>query len=361
MKISIIGTRGIPSSYGGFETFAEEISVLLTREGYEVAVQCDKDSFDEERHRGVSLFYSSCTKSSDPLRYYFEGIRWALANSDIVIVTGSVGSIFYFMNLFRKKVLITNTDGIEYKRSKWSFIHRMYLRFSELLAIYLSDIVIADSMEIKNYLLKRYPFSDKRIRVIEYGAWVNDTVNVKILERYNLKSRKYYLVVCRLVPENNLSMIIDGYNVSGSSLPLIIIGQLGSESYVNKLVDKYNCEMVRFLDAIHDKEILGSIRFGCKAYIHGHSVGGTNPSLLEAMASGNAIICHDNRFNREVTDNKQLYFSDSYECSNLIKRIENMEDAEYQNRRKDSVSMITSYYNWENILEKYINLFNSLK
>ena len=359
LKIAIIGTRGIPPFYGGFETFAEEISRLLVQSGYEVTVQCDKDSYKDETYNGVKLFYTKCTKSEAPLRYYSEGINWALKTSDVVIIAGTGGSIFYLRNLFRHKIIITNTDGIEYQRSKWSVFHRIYLFISEILAVYLSDYLVADSSEIKKYLVSRYPGIRKKIRVIEYGGWPNNKLDADILKQYNLEPGKYYLVVCRLEPENNVEMILDGYIESGSDLPLLVVGRLSDKSYVKMLLDMYRSDRIFFTDGIFSKDILGTLRKGCKAYLHGHSVGGTNPSLLEAMANGNVIICHDNRFNREVTGNSQLYFSNSAICSSCIREIEKMEESVYNSMAEFSASRIENYYNWENILAKYNSLLGS--
>ncbi|HVN58879.1 MAG TPA: DUF1972 domain-containing protein [Bacteroidales bacterium] len=360
-RISIIGTRGIPSVYGGFETFAEEISVLLTRAGYDVTVQCDKDSCAGDTFRGVKLYISRYSKNRNPVLYYYDGIRWATRYTDIIVIAGSAGSPFYILNLFRKKVLITNVDGIEYRRSKWTRYKKLYLFLTELISVVSRGIIIADSSAIRDHLVKRYgKMVSRKIRVIEYGAYPNNKVNEKILSGFSLVSFKYYLVVCRLEPENNVDMIINGYLLSGTKLPLVIVGNLLDNPYVRKLTQTDRSGRVVFLGGIYDKEALMALRSGCYAYIHGHSVGGTNPSLLEAMANGNIALCHDNVFNREVTGEKQFYFSDSWSCSDQIIRIEAMKDDELDQYHKASSSMILDKYSWDKILEKYCNLFDSV-
>ncbi len=156
MKLSIVGTRGIPAKYGGFETFAEEISVLLASAGINVTVQCDRDSGKINNYKGVNLYFSSVKKSDKPLTYYFEGLKWGLRNSDIVLVTSSAGSYFYFLNFLKRKVIITNPDGLEHKRAKWTFLKKMYLKISELLAVRMSDYLVADSESIRNYFCSTY-------------------------------------------------------------------------------------------------------------------------------------------------------------------------------------------------------------
>jgi len=360
MKIAIIGTRGIPAKYGGFETFAEEISTLLVRDGFEVSVQCDKDSYDQNRFKGVNLFFSSVTKSDNQLRYYFDGIRWGIRNSDVILAASGAGSFFYFLNLFRRMPIITNPDGLEYKRKKWTLPKRMYLKMSEGLAVRLSDYIIADSEEIKRHLCRSYKSAGKKIRVIEYGSALNTAINAAVLGKYNLEHNNYYLIVSRLEPENNLQMIIDGYRNAKAQSPLIIIGNINDNQYVTKLVKNNNSENIRFFGGIYDRNELNPIRYSCKAYIHGHSVGGTNPSLLEAMGSGNIILAHDNEFNREVTADGQFYFNSTDQVTERVNNIESLTQDEAEKYKKSSIDRIKDKYNWEIILRKYEDLFAEL-
>jgi glycosyltransferase involved in cell wall biosynthesis len=360
MKLAIVGSRGIPPKYGGFETFAEEISLLLIESGMEVTVQCDRGSFDHAEFRGIKLFYSSVIKTNNRLRYYFEGIRWGLKNADVILVLGSGGSLFYLLNLIKRKVILTNTDGLEYERAKWSLPVKLYWRLSEAFSVILSDFLIADSKSIRNYLLKKYRIPSEKVKVIEYGAFINNVLNLATLGNHSLDHQAYYLVVCRLEPENNIGCIIDGYISSGSVLPLIIVGNVLENRYVQGLYKKFNSDRIRFLGGIYDKAELRALRFSCKAYIHGHSVGGTNPSLLEAMGSSNIILGHDNVFNREVTGGSQLYFKNSDECASGIRMIEAMNDQEMETYRRFSLERVHDYYNWEMIRNKYISLLEAI-
>ena len=358
-KISIVGTRGIPARYGGFETFAEEFSQLLVRAGYQVSVQCDPSENRPAMRNGVDLFYSPVSKTSHPLLYYYYGLRHSLGNSEIIIITGSAGALFYFLNIGRRRILITNTDGVESRRTKWSFLKRTFLKITEMLSMKMSDIIIADSLAIESYLKTTYGIFKPQIRVIEYGANINAHYEESDLSRYRLNYRGYYLVVCRLEPENNVRMIIEGYLKSGSDLPLVIIGNLSMTRYIRSLRSSGRSDKVLFIGGIYNKEELNSLRYGCKAYLHGHSVGGTNPSLLEAMANGNIIICHDNQFNREVTGDSQFYFSDAEECSLSIRKAELLSATEIESYRNNSLRRINDLYNWDSVLRKYINLFSS--
>lgn len=360
MKILIMGTRGIPAKYGGFETFAEEMSVLLASEGYDVTVQCDHNSFPDKAYRGVTLWFTSIAKSDHPLRYYGEGFRWGMKNCDVIIAASSAASVFYPLNLFYRKAIITNPDGLEHKRRKWSFLKRYYLKISEMLSMRMSDYIIADSGNIKKYLDTAYSFAAGKTRIIEYGAYLNTEPDPLMLEKYGLTHEGYYLVVSRIEPENNIDMILEGYLNSGTAVPLIISGNIRDTAYVRNLVKLYGSVNVRFVGGVYDKRELNALRFSCKAYIHGHSVGGTNPSLLEAMANRNVIIAHDNLFNREVTDNTQFYFLTSEQCAQTINRVEMLTPGELISYRELSTKQIIEKYNWGNILSKYLDLLKEI-
>jgi glycosyltransferase involved in cell wall biosynthesis len=361
MRVAIVGSRGIPANYGGFETFAQELSVRLVSMGLEVEVYCDSTENGSAQYKGVKLVYLKCTKTSNPLLYYYTSVRKAERNNDIVLICGAAGALFIYSKLFRRKVsYLTNMDGVEYLRDKWSLPKRLFVRFCIWVSVYLSDFVIADSKSIKEFLKKNYKISDSRIIQIEYGAYINDSLNVGHISNLNLINKDYYLVVSRLEPENNVELIIKGYLISGSSIPLIIVGNLIDTSYVKNL-RLYENEKVRFLGGIYNRDKLNSLRFGCKAYLHGHSVGGTNPSLLESLGSGNIIIAHDNVFNREVTNNKMFYFKDSEECAKAINVVEKLNSEQTLIYRNLALDRITRYYNWERIAEEYFNKILQIK
>jgi glycosyltransferase involved in cell wall biosynthesis len=355
MKVAIIGSRGIPAKYGGYETFAQELSVRLVKMGMQVEVYCDKVENGSDTYNGVTLKYLACTKTSNPLKYYRDSVRKAEKSNDVVLICGAAGALFIYSKVFHQKVAyLTNMDGIEYLRTKWTLPKRLFVRFCIWTSVYLSDYVIADSKSIREFLLKNYIIKDKRIIQIEYGADINDKPDLSLLDEYNLKPDGYYLVVSRLEPENNVESIIRGYFKSNIQQPLIVVGNLLETKYVNGLL-QYKSDKVRFLGGVYDKRKLESLRFGCKAYLHGHSVGGTNPSLLEALGSGNIIIAHDNVFNREVTDNKMKYFITPEECSDAIIEVENLSDNDISGYKKLAIKRIKDFYNWERIAQDYYN------
>ena len=361
MKVSIVGTRGIPANYGGFETFAHELSLQLAKEGIDITVYCDKaEQKPLSEFHGVRLKYSSTTKTKNPLLYYYDTIRKSLKYSDIVIVAGTGGSLFYFLNLFRRRIIITNTDGLESRRGKWGLFKKTFIRITEYFAMRWSNSLVADSKGIADYIKDHYSSRvGKKLSVIEYGAHINNLSDDAVLHKYGLEENNYYLVVSRLEPENNIKLILDGYLKTESQKKLVIVGNKLSNKYVADLL-AYESDSIIFAGGIYNPHELAAIRFSCYAYIHGHSVGGTNPSLLEALGSGNICICHDNIFNREVTQNEMFYFKDESSFTESVKQIEGLNDEERSELKTKAVQRIKDYYNWENISQKYLMLFDQL-
>jgi glycosyltransferase involved in cell wall biosynthesis len=360
MRVAIVGTRGIPAIYGGFETFAQELSVRLVKMGVQVEVYCDFSKNKVDYYNGVNLKYLSCTKTSNPLKYYYLSVRQAEKRNEIVLICGAAGALFIYSKIFHKKVsYLTNIDGIEYLRNKWSLAKRLFVRFCILTSVYLSDFVIADSKSIQEFLLKNYLISDKRIIQIEYGANINNNPDLLFLKEYNLKPDNYYLVVSRLEPENNVDCIIRGYIKSNIKKQLIIVGNILNTKHVADLL-KYQNEKIRFIGGVYNKHKLEALRYGCKAYLHGHSVGGTNPSLLEALGSGNTVIAHDNVFNREVTNNEMLYFKTPEECAKAILKVETFTYDKILEYKNISIQRIKDYYNWDIIAAKYYDRFSRI-
>jgi glycosyltransferase involved in cell wall biosynthesis len=362
MKVAIVGTRGIPAKYGGFETFAQELSLGLIKRGVDVTVYCDNQKTKENSYKNIYLKYVSCTKSNHPLRYYKESIDDAVnENNNIIIICGQGGSLTILKHRLchSKSIFITNTDGIEHKRTKWNIIIRMGVHFiGEFISVLCSHYLIADSMGIRSYLLKSYKFVPlSKIFMIEYGACQTTLFNDVHINKFGLEKYNYYLVVSRLEPENNILMIINGFLKSKTKKILVIVGNLNNTSYINMLLEK-KCDRIIFLDGIYDNNILISLRGYCYAYCHGHSVGGTNPSLLEALGCGNIVLAHDNIFNREVTEHEMFYFSTEYSCAEQINIIDNLCEEEIVKKKHFAVRRIKEYYSWERIINEYVEMFN---
>jgi glycosyltransferase involved in cell wall biosynthesis len=356
MKIAIIGSRGIPATYGGFETFAEEISWRLANDSFDVTVICQAAKNVQRNFDKTKLVYSKFTKDRNPVRFYFDSLKIASSTADIILVCGVGGAIFYPFLKRKKTKIFTHVDGREELRSKYSALKKMYVRISQYFTAKYSDHIIADSYAVMKTWKTKYSIADSKISTIEFGAHLI-AGNDSHLEDMNLVHDEYYLVVCRMVPENNPEMIIKGFVVSGSEKKLVLVGDLSGK--FGKALLRHASHKIIFPGGIYDKGKLATLRRNCFAYIHGHSVGGTNPSLLESMDAGKVCICHDNKFNRETTDNGMVFFENASDLSEKIKLVENLSTAEKDKMIIAGKARISSTYNWENITKRYIQLFNS--
>ncbi|MFP8487475.1 DUF1972 domain-containing protein [Gracilimonas sp. Q87] len=371
MKIAFIGSRGIPAQYGGFETFVEEVADGLAKyPEVEVTVVCDKfqrENFSKSDYKGIKLLYSKYSKAETPNLYYWDSIKKVMNDVDIIYSCGVGGAFTSWIPRVKGVKFVTNPDGMGWWRSKWSFTTKIALYTMFWLSTKTSEYFVNDSREIMNEMKQNFN-RKKRSTFIEYGAHENiflendNNVLSEHLEKYNIKSNQYHLVVSRLEPENNVHIIVEGYLKTNHRYPLIIVGNLQDTEYVKSLqAMAINNSKIKFVGGIYDRETLQAIRYASLTYLHGHSVGGTNPSLLEALASKNLCICHDNPFNREVTDNNSLYFSDSYDVSNHLKEVEGTaNDDKWRMIRQKGYERIQDYYNWPSIIKRYYKYFKEL-
>jgi glycosyltransferase involved in cell wall biosynthesis len=359
MKIAIIGTRGIPNNYGGFEQFAEYLSVGLVNQGHEVFVyNSHNHSYKEDNWKGVNIVHCFDPEylMGSPGQFIYDLnciINSRKQDFDIVLQLGYTSSSIWNIFMPKKAILVTNMDGMEWKRSKFSKIAKLYLHIAERLCIRYTDHFIADSLGIKDYL--NHTFSIEST-YIPYGAELISKSNTDILKRYNLKKYNYDIVIARIEPENNIEMIIEGYLDSKKERDLVIIGNMNTKfgKYISK---KYNDTGIKYLGFVSGIDNLNSLRYFSNLYFHGHSVGGTNPSLLEAMASDALICAHENIFNQSILENDGYYFTDSKQISDLIN--DNTKDLDSQIIRNNH-EKIRELYSWNKIIDKYNSVFHRI-
>ncbi len=325
MKIGILGTRGIPNRYGGFEQFAEILSQALVQRGQEVWVYCSSlHDYQDSLWNGVTLVH--CRDKEDSLGtvgqfiYDLNCIKDARNRDfDVLLHLGYTSDSLWHKRWPVSCLNIVNMDGLEWKRKKYNWLTRQYLKKAEAWAARNADLLVADNPAIGRYLESKY---GKKAIYIPYPVEVpiiNKDSASQTLTQYALKPYHYHLAIARMEPENNLEMIIEGYLASPTEYPLIIIGN-HSNKYGSWLLKKYQSDRVRLTGSIYDKKALDALRYFSTIYFHGHSVGGTNPSLLEAMACGCRIAAHGNEFNREVLNGKGEYFLDAPEVSAIVQR-----------------------------------------
>lgn len=357
MKLAIIGTAGIPAKYGGFETLVE----YLTKHNglkIETVVYCSSKIYNKklQKYNGVELKYLPLSANGiQSILYDILSFFSAAKKGDILLVLGVSGCIIlpFFRLFYPQKIIITNIDGLEHKREKWKKIIQKFLKYSEKQAIKYSDIIIADNRVIQKYVMNEY---QKDSIYIAYGG--NHTRRIDLLPEIKAKyslPRKYAFKVCRIEPENNIHLILKAF--SESLLPLVLIGNWDRSNYGIKLRKQYSIfSNLYLLNPIYHQNTLNQLRSNCYVYIHGHSAGGTNPSLVEAMSLGLPILAYDIEYNRETTMNRAYYFNDENELKELLNKLTDLDLIELKKKMKE---IARENYTWEKIAAQYFELFQS--
>ncbi len=360
MKIGILGSRGIPNHYGGFEQFAEYLAPALVSFDTEVWVYSSHThSYQENSWKGVNLIH--CYDPEDHIGatgQFIYDMNCILdsrrRNFDVLLQLGYTSSSVWYWLLPSSTRIITNMDGLEWKRSKYSKPVRWFLRYAEKLAVQSSDCLVADSLAIQDYLKETY---QKSSIFIPYGAEVEHSFGNEALKNYGLRPDTYYLLIARLQPDNHIEEIIQGVLDSGTGLPLLVVGNTNNR-FGRNLKTNYESGKIIFAGAVFDKKTLNELRHHCRLYFHGHSSGGTNPSLLEAMAASALICAHDNSFNRSVLGADACYFSTPDDIAAII--ILKPETSARKQMIENNLMKIRTRYNWDKIIDDYYNLFQNL-
>ena len=357
MKIAILGTRGVPNYYGGFEQFAEFFSVYLVKKGHEVYCYNSHDHpFQEKTFHGVNIIHQYDPEyklgTFGQFIYDYNCIMDSRKRDfDIILQLGyTSNSVWYFL-LPKKSIIITNMDGLEWKRTKYSKPVQRFLKFAEKLAANSSDYLVSDSIGIQSFLKQKY---QKESTYIAYGADPFSTPNEEILKEYHVEKENYNMIMARFEPENNLDMVLEGVTMNDDKTPILVIGKHQTK-YGSYLKNKFkNHSNIRFIGGIYNLEHLNNLRYFSNLYFHGHSVGGTNPSLLEAMASRALIIAHNNDFNKGILKENSFYFSNAEEVKNILKKIKKNDNLHLVQNNFDAV---VNQFNWEKINGEYLQLF----
>lgn len=358
MKIAILGTRGVPNYYGGFEQFAEFFSVYLVEQGHEVyCYNSHNHPFQEKDFKGVNIIHKHDPEyklgTFGQFIYDFNCIIDSRKrNFDIILQLGYTSNSIWFFLLPKKPIIITNMDGIEWKRSKYSKPVQQFLKFAERLAAFSSDYLVSDSLGIKSFLKNRY---GKESTYIAYGAHPFDTPNESVLSEYNVEKGNFNMIMARFEPENNFDMVLEGVALnSQDKTPILVVGNHNTK-YGTYLKNKFKSHSnIRFMGGIYNLEHLNNLRYFSNIYFHGHSVGGTNPSLLEAMASKAFVAAHNNEFNRGVLKDNAVYFKNAEEVKNILISFEKNNNLHFIQNNFDS---IVNEFNWNVINGKYLQLF----
>lgn len=374
--IFIIGSRGYHAKYGGWETFVTNlvdnynddntifhVSGLSKKEdklNNKISNNLVTDSFYIKQNGGIKMLL--CTTKA--FRYYIKYIKDNnISNSYIYVLGLKLGPL---LKLYKNKLnslgitILVNPDGLEHERSKWNYLVKKFFLLSEKWMLFNSDIIVCDAKGIKKYIDLKYPKLKKKTIYIAYGT---NSINLKdineknVLKEYNLSKNNYCLMVGRFVPENNYELVIDNFMKSKINKKLVIVSNISSSNYYNEVVEKTKCasdDRIVFIDGIYDQLKLAVIRKNAYAYIHGHSVGGTNPSLLEALSLTNLNILYDVCFNKDVGKDACIYFNNE---NNLIRILDNIDKYDSKLMSKKCREIIKNNFTWDIIVSKYKNIF----
>jgi glycosyltransferase involved in cell wall biosynthesis len=359
LRIAILGGRGIPSTYSGTETFFIELAPRLVERGHDVIVYCRKALFKERppTYKGVRLIYTPSieTKNLGTFTHTLSCMVDVLRRDvDAMLVTNVANALHCLIPRIFGQNCALNVDGIEWKRGKWGRLGKGYFRWNARLSgKILPRGIITDAYAMRKLYLDEFKTPSA---CIAYGGNIESSANPEIVRQYGLEPGGYYLIASRLVPENNASLIVEGFKKAPTRRLLAIAGDANyRSSFIDDLKSNAG-DRVRFLGHVDSIEHIKELHCNCYAYIHGHMMGGTNPALLKALGYGNCILAHDNPFNAEVVADHGLLFRDADELAEKIRLIESEPDLA-ENYRRHAPERVRDVYNWDRITSQYEELF----
>ena len=359
MKIAIFGARGIPAKWGGFDTFVTNLAPRLVAKGHEVTVFCmPKYSLPEkpeyiERVRLIYLptIYGKTTETF--LHELFSSFYalFFLKKYDLYYILGCRSTMVYLPHHWLRRTLIINTDGLDWTRRKWGLFARNFLKLNYWIARQIGKQLVNDSYELKKYYLENF---NKETVFLTNGAEIVTEQKPEVVEKYNLKPGEYCLVACRMEPENNIDIIIREYCRSSIPKKLVIAGGANYRSPYYENLKRAEDDRLVFLGPVYEEGHIEQLHLQCYLYLHGHEVGGTNPSLLKAMGCGNIILAHNVRFNREVLGGHGLLWDKSE--GNLQSLLEEAH-RHYAKYKKTlparCIDRIKTFYSWDKVGEDH--------
>lgn len=359
-QLIITGIRGVPASHGGFETFAENLAVYLVKQGWDVTVYC-QESYEnfgevtESEWGGVRRIHIPVKGSGAKATVVFDylSVRNALNQPGLVLTLGYNTALFNLWFRLKGKKNLINMDGIEWKRDKWAWYERVWLYFNERMGCLIGNHLIADHPEIKNHLKTRV--SDEKITMIPYGARAVLTADESCLSPYGIQSKRYALLIARPEPENSILEVVQAFSAKKRNHYLVVLGRYEASNEYHSKVLAVASDEVKFIGAVYEHSTLDALRFFASLYIHGHTVGGTNPSLIEALGASQPVLAHDNQFNRWVAGGKSEYFNSVEECSAALDSLLN-DGTKLSEMSDDSQKRFNELFTWKTVLKQYEDL-----
>lgn len=326
-RVHILGTHGVPAAYGGFETAAQEVGLHLRDRGWDVVVYCQLPGTGpttSDQWHGLTrvLVHEAREGWKGTAAFDLTTVRHVLGDDrpdDVCLTFGYNTGVFNLAQRLRGIPNVINMDGMEWTRRRWGLLRQGILLANERMAGLVGDVLVADHPVIATYL--RRHFGSSRVATITYGAHPVDDAPTRPVEELGLAPGAYATMICRPIPENSCLEIVRAWSARDRGIPLVVLGAYDDTDAYHRSVREAAGPQVRFVGAIHDPAVVGSLRRHSRLYLHGHTVGGTNPSLVEAMAARNPVVAHANRYNTWVAGDAQLYFGDEAELDAHLTRV----------------------------------------
>lgn len=380
-NVFIIGSKGIPANYGGFETFVDELVTRQKNTDIKYHVACLSDNDRETEYHGAHCFNVKVPNIGPAKAVYYDlaALKYCVKyikenkidNAIVYILACRIGP---FVNKYVKQLhklnckVYVNPDGHEWKRAKWNYFIRKYWKLSEKLMVKHADLLICDSKNIEKYIQEDYKKYSPKTAFIAYGADTSKSTlkdnDEKLLNWYKEKgvqAKEYYLVVGRFVPENNYETMIKEFMKSNTKKDFVLITNVEQNKFYETLKNETHFDQdkrIKFVGTVYDQQLLKKIRENAYGYLHGHEVGGTNPSLLEALATTDLNLLLDVGFNKEVGEDGAVYWNkEEGNLSALINRLENISSKQLNELSTKAKQRIDSEYSWDYIVRKYEELF----
>ena len=356
--LRILGTRGVPAAHGGFETFAEHLALYLVERGWRVIVYCQEDGSGpvfEDTWRGVERVRMpvDAPGPKGTILFDWQATRHAAKHRDLCLTLGYNTAVFCALLRLKGVPNLINMDGIEWSRAKWGGVAKTWFWMNDWAGCWLGNHLVADHPEIKQHLSSRV--NPDKVTTIAYGADPLHDMPTAPVHGLGLEPGRYLTLVARPEPENSILEVVQGFSREPRGVTLTVLGNYSADNAYHRAVKASASAEVKFVGAIYDKPTVQSLRFHSMAYVHGHQVGGTNPSLVEALGAGNAVIAHDNRFNRWVAGPQAGYFSGADGFATTL-------DAVLKDRvrlaamQQASRSRFEECFTWNHILAQYEQL-----
>jgi len=356
--LRILGTRGVPAAHGGFETFAEHLALYLVERGWRVIVYCQEDGTGpvfEDTWRGVERVRMpvDAPGPKGTILFDWQATRHAAKHRDLCLTLGYNTAVFCTLLRLKGVPNLINMDGIEWSRAKWGGVAKTWFWMNDWAGCWLGNHLVADHPEIKHHLSTRV--NANKVTTIAYGADPLRDMPTGPVHGLGLEPGRYLTLVARPEPENSILEVVQGFSRAPRGVTLTVLGNYSADNAYHRAVKEAASPEVKFVGAIYDKPTVQSLRFHSMAYVHGHQVGGTNPSLVEALGAGNAVIAHDNRFNRWVAGPQAGYFSGADGFATTLDAV--LKDpARLAAMQQASRSRFEECFTWNHILAQYEQL-----